>query len=370
MEVEMHRPLCALLFLTSLAAPALAQQGQPSAVPVGTVSAERKEIARTIDFVGRVEAVNRVEVRARVTGYLEAVLFKEGDLIKEGDKLYRIEPDQFKAAVEQAEGALTRSKASKVLTELQLQRAQELLDRQSGTVVARDQARAADQQAAGSIMQDEASLQTANLNLGYTEIVSPIAGKIGRTNVTKGNVVGPDSGVLAMIVSQDPMYVTFPVSQRDLLRARGTAIDLAAIKIRLLFSDGSTYEETGQVNFVDVTVDRTTDTVLARASMPNPKGSLIDGQFVRVVAELGAPEQKIVVPQAALVADQQGVYVFIVEDGKAAIRRVKPAAASGTGVVIESGLSGGELVVVQGLQSLRPGMPVRAAPLTDALSRS
>jgi membrane fusion protein (multidrug efflux system) len=166
------------------------------------------------------------------------------------------------------------------------------------------------------------------------------------------------------------MYVTFPVSQRELLRARGTKLDLAAIKISLRFADGSTYDQTGQVNFLDVTVDRTTDTVLTRATMPNPKGQLIDGQFVRVIAEVGHPEEKVVIPQAALLADQQGVYVFLVEDGKAAVRRVKPGAAAGTGVVIEEGLSGGEQIVVQGVQSLRPGLPVRAAPIMDALSRS
>src|SRR5215831_12596788 len=139
-----------------LAGPAFAQQGQPTTVPVGTVLAERRPITKTLDFVGRVEANNRVDIRARVTGYLDAVLFQEGDLIQEGTPLYRIEKDQFEAAVEQAQGALERSKAAKVLSELQLQRAQDLLERQSGSVATRDQARAADQQAAGAIMQDDA----------------------------------------------------------------------------------------------------------------------------------------------------------------------------------------------------------------------
>ena len=361
----MRLAICAIILVSGLGVAAHAQQGQPTAVPVGTVMAERKPIAKTFDFVGRVEAINRVEVRARVTGYLDAVLFKEGDLVKEGAPLYRIEKDQFQAAVEQAQGALERSKASKVLSELQLQRAQELLDKQSGSVVARDQARAADQQAAGAIMQDEANVQTAKINLNYTDIVAPITGKIGRTNITKGNVVSPSSGVLTMIVSQDPMYVTFPVSQRELLRAREAKPDvqLADIKVRIRFSDGSTYGQIGRVNFLDVTVDRTTDTVLARATMPNPAEELIDGQLVRVFTEIGTPEEKVVIPQAALLADQQGIYVFVVEDGKAVVKRVKPGQESGTGVVINEGLSGGEQVVVQGLQSLRPGVEVRASPM-------
>jgi membrane fusion protein, multidrug efflux system len=367
----MRIAICTIVLAASLSAVAGAQQGQPTTIPVGTVMAERKPIAQMQDFVGRVEATNRVDVRARVTGYLDAVLFKEGDIIKEGAPLYRIEKDQFQAAVEQAQGALERSKASKTLSELQLQRAQELLDKQSGSVVARDQARAADQQAAGAVMQDEASLQTAKINLGYTDIVAPITGKIGRTNITKGNVVGPDSGVLTQIVSQDPMYVTFPVSQREFLRAReaGGKRDVSDLKLTIRFADNSTYDQIGRINFVDVSVDRATDTITVRGTFPNPKGVLVDGQFVRVAVEAAAPEEKVVIPQAALLADQQGVYVFVVEDGKAAVKRVKPGPESGTGIVINEGLSGGEQVIVDGLQGVRPGLAVRASP-AGSLTRS
>jgi membrane fusion protein (multidrug efflux system) len=369
----MRVAICAALALGGLTLSAYPQQ-QPAAnaVPVGTVKAERKPVAQTADFVGRVEAVNRVEVRARVTGYLESVDFKEGDEVKQGAQLYQIEKGLFEAAVGQAEGALERSKAAKILSEVQLQRAEDLLAKSSGTVVARDQARAADQQAAGGIMTDQANLQTAKINLGYTDIAAPIAGKVGKTNVTIGNVVGPDSGPLTVIVSQDPMYVTFPVSQREFLRAqeRNKEVDVTGIKVRLRFADGRTYEKEGTVNFVDVQVNRSTDTVLVRASFPNPHGALIDGQLVRVVLESGTPEEKVVIPQAALIADQEGAYVFVVEDGKAAVKRVKVGAESGTGVTIESGLSGGEQVVVEGLQSLRPGALVRATPMPDTLSRS
>jgi membrane fusion protein, multidrug efflux system len=303
---------------------------------------------------------------ARVQGFLEAVLFKEGDPIKEGDSLYRIEKGLFQAAVEQAEGALARSKASKVLTEAQLARAEDLLTRNAGTVVARDQAVAADEQAKGQILSDQASLDTAKINLGYTEIAAPVTGRIGRTNITKGNVVGPDSGPLTVVVSQDPMYVTFPVSQREFLRAQGEShqVDVKAIKARLRFADGSTYDQTGEINFVDVTVDRATDTVLVRASFPNPANRLIDGQLVRVTLESGTPQELVVVPQAALIADQEGVYVFVVEDGKAVVKRIKPGGESGTDTVVQDGLSGSEQVIVEGLQGVRPGIPVKASPLT------
>jgi membrane fusion protein (multidrug efflux system) len=350
--------------------PAHAQQAAPAAVPVGVVKAERKPIAKSVDFVGRVDAIDKVEVKARVTGFLEEVLFKEGELVKDGAPLYRIEHGLFQASVEQAQGALERSKSAKVLTEIQLQRAQDLLDKAAGTVVARDQAKAADDQAKGAIMQDDANLTTAKINLGYTDIASPIIGKVGKTNITKGNVVGPDTGVLTVIVSQDPMYVTFPVSQREFLQAQqaGHQVDITNIKVRIRFADGSLYDQPGAVNFVNVTVDRATDTVLARASLPNPKGALIDGQLVRVALEAGTPEEKVVVPQTALIADQEGIYVFVVEDGKAVIKRVKAGGEAGAGVVVEQGLSGGEEVIVEGLQGVRPGVPVRANPVQPAVT--
>ncbi len=342
-----------------------------SALPVGTVAAQRRAIDKALDFVGRVEAVSRVEVRARVTGYLDAVLFKEGEVVAAGAPLYRIEPDLFEAAVRQAEGTLERTRAAETLAAIQLQRAQDLLDRNSGTVVARDQARAALDQARGAVMGDEASLRTAQINLGYTKILAPIAGRIGRTSVTKGNVVGPDSGVLTSIVSQDPMYVTFPVSQREFLRVQqeGVQLDRSKIAARIQFSDGSAYDQTGRINFVNISVDRTTDTVLVRASMPNPTGTLRDGQLVKVALQTGAPVEKVVVPQAALIADQGGVYVFVVEDGRAVVRRVRPG-SGGTGpdVIIDEGLSGGELVIVDGLQRVRPGIAVRANPIAQSAS--
>ena len=342
----------------------LSADAQEKAVPVGTVYAQRQQVAQTRDFVGRVNAIDRVDIQARVKGYLEAVLFKEGDSVKKGDHLYQIEKDQYQAAVEQAQGALERSKAAKALTAIQLQRAEDLLAKSAGTAVARDQALAEDQRAKGDIMSDQARLDNANINLGYTDIVSPIAGKISKTNVTAGNVVGPDSGDLTLIVSQDPMYVTFPVSQREFLTLRVNPKDL---KVKIRFADGATYNQVGTINFVDVSVDRATDTVLARATMPNPDGVLIDGQLVTVVLEAGQSQEKVVVPQGALIADQEGIYVFVVDDGKATIRRIKPGGEIGSDVIVNDGLKGGEQVIVEGLQSIRPGQPVQAAPMPASL---
>jgi len=364
------RVLCgAILLMCAIVAPADAQQ---VAVSVGTVYAERKAISQTLDFVGRVEAIDRVVILARVKGYLEAVLFNEGDYVKKGDPLYRIEKGQYLAAVEQAQGALDRSKAAKILAEIELQRGEKLLAQNSIPAQEVDRSRAADVRAQGQILSDQASLDDANINLGYTEIMSPIVGKISKTNITIGNVVGPDSGALTLIVSQDPMYVTFPVSQRDLLQAHlnGRVDDIKNIKVRIRFADGTPYDKVGSINFIDVSVNRATDTVLTRATMPNPSGVLIDGQLVTVVLEAGQPEEKVVVPQAALIADQEGIYILVVEDGKAAAKRIKPGGKSGTNVVVNEGLKGGEQVIVEGIQSVRPGQPVQASPLPKTLGRN
>jgi membrane fusion protein (multidrug efflux system) len=358
------------LGICSSIASSSAQQSTPAAVPVGAVQAERRPIAKTKDYVGRVEAINKVEVHARVTGYLEDVLFKEGDFVKEGQHLYHIEKDLFQAAVDNAAGELAGDKAKKLLTEVEYARAYTLAKTSAGTIEARDKALTADRNADAQILIAQANLETAKINLGYTDILSPIAGKIGRTEITKGNVVSPETGKLTTIVSQDPMYVLFPVSQRDISHARDTGLDIERIKVTLRLADGTTYRPVGKIDFVDVTVDRATDTVQVRAVFPNPSGALIDGQLLAVNLEAGKAEEQVVVPQAALLTDQQGVYVFVVKDGKVAVRRIKTGGASGEDVIVTEGLSGNELVIVQGLESLRPGMAVRATPAPAALKRS
>jgi membrane fusion protein (multidrug efflux system) len=367
----MRLAICAVFLVCASGFAAYAQGTASTPVPVGTVTAERKAISKGWEFVGRVEAINRVDVRARVKGYLEAVLFREGDLVKEGDPLYRIEKGLFEAAVGQAEGALQKSKAEYELAVKTRQRQEELFSKNVTAEQKLDEARAAEGKEKGNVSTDEANLKAARINLSYTDILAPIAGKIGRTALTKGNVISPESGVLTTIVSQDPMYVTFPVSQREFVEAQENGrrgdLDFNDIKVRLRYSDGSMYDQVGQFNFVDVSVDRATDTVLMRATIPNPKGGLTDGQIMRVMVEGGTPEEKIMIPQAALIADQEGVYVFVVEDGKAVVKRVKPGGEHGTIVVIESGLSAGDLVIVQGLDGVRPGTAVRASPLPQAL---
>jgi membrane fusion protein, multidrug efflux system len=356
----MHRSLLIAALASGLSLPALAQQ----AVSVNTVVAVKQPVSRAIEFTGRIEAINKVDIRARVSGYLEAVEFKEGDAVSEGDKLFRIDAASFQAAVQQAQGALLQARGVLTNATLQRQRADELVKTSAVSVAMRDQRVADEQNAQGAVVRAEADLKTAEVNLGYTTIAAPIAGRVGRALATKGNLVGPDSGSLTLIVSQDPMYVLFPVSQREFLRIRqeGGKANKENVLVQLRFADGSPYDHTGQIDFVDVSVDRSTDTMLVRARVPNPDRVLVDDQFVRVSVVGKTPEEQIVIPQAALIADQEGTYVFVVEDGKAVVKRVKLGPEVGTGIAVETGLSVGDQVVVNGTQTLRPGAAVVARP--------
>jgi membrane fusion protein (multidrug efflux system) len=344
--------------------PAYPQSAPAQALPVGTVAAAMQPITPGADFVGRVEAIDRVEVRARVTGFLLETFFKEGDTVQEGAKLFQIDPAPFQAALQQAQGALLQAQGTLDNASTQRRRAEELLKTNATSTATRDDRVAAERNAQGALAMAEANVKTAQINLDYTTIIAPIAGRIGRAKVSRGNVVSPETGPLTLIVSQDPMYVAFPVSQREFLRLRqeGDKTRREDLIVKLRFADGSYYDQNGEIDFVDVTVNKDTDTIMVRARVPNPTDALTDGQYMRVVVQREKPVEKIVIPQAALLANQNGLYVFVVEDGKAVPKQVKTGPEVGTGIAIEQGVSAGDLVVVSGLQSLRPGAPVLATP--------
>src|SRR5581483_2323394 len=287
----------------SVVTTSLAQQ--PTAPVVNVVTAEKRPVTESSRFVGRIEAIERVDVRARVTGYLDRVLFKDGEVVKTGAPLYLIEKGPFEAAVQQAKANVLRARAQLDNAVVQRQRAEDLLRSNSTSVAIRDDRVAAEKTAEGDLAAAEAALKSAEINLAYTDITSPIDGRIGRTSATRGNVVGPDSGVLTTIVSSNPMYVSFPVSQREFIRIfpRGrdgqAAIENSKVIVQL--SNGPVYPYAGKINFVDVKVDRATDTVAVRASIPNPENRLVDGQLVQVSVEGDKPEERVVVPQAALI---------------------------------------------------------------------
>lgn len=374
----MKRLVAGIAALIALVVPAAAQFGPQGPPAVGVMTAERRPMTETSEFVGRVEATDRVNIRARVTGFLQERLFREGGDVSQGDVLFRLERAPFEAQLEQAEASLAGATATLENARVALARARELRQTGAGTQVALDNAQALERTAAANVLAAQAAVRVARINLGYTEITAPIAGQIGRANLAVGNVVGPDAGNLAAIVSQDPMRVAFAVSQRTALELRNRFEGRGgpdAVRVRIRTTDGRLYGEAGRVDFVDNQIDRNTDTILVRALIPNPVrrvagGSspvtpreLVDGQFVTVYLEGAEPVLAITLPRAAVLQDQQGSYVFVVGEGNAAQRRnVTLGRSSGATAVIEQGLEGGETVIVDGLQRVRPGQPVNPAP--------
>lgn len=381
----MRLVLAALLALGLVGPVARAQQpGQPPPA-VGVVQAERRPITESNEFIGRIRAVNRVDLRARVTGFLQEMRFQEGREVKTGDVLFTIERAPFEAEVQRNQATVAQANAELENARIQLARAQQLLRTAAGTQARVDDATAAERSAAAQLMQAQAALVSAQINLGYTDIDAPVDGLIGRANITIGNVVSPDSGPLATIVSQDPMYVEFDMSTRlgSELRARYEGRGgFAAVKVRLRYANGEFHPQDGRLDFVDPQVNRSTDTFLLRATVPNPvrpgtkpgepgARNLFDGQIMTVLLEGREPVEVIAIPRAAILQDQQGPYVFTVDaQSKVEVRRVRLGQSTPDTAVIDDGLKVGENVIVEGIQRVRPGLVVQAGPIQSPVHRN
>ena len=356
--------LGALVFLACRSIAAAQGVAPPPAVSVTPVVS--RQVTETGDFVGRIVAVDKVDIVARVSGFIEERNFTEGQEVKTGDLLFRIEQATYKAAVDQQRANLARARATQTNTALQLERGKELIANRTIPQSTLDQRAADDAAAKADVMQAQALLEQAEINLGYTEIRSPIDGKIGLASFTVGNLVALTSGTLARIVSQDPIYVTFQASERDVLAYKRRLAESADknphVTIHLKLPDGTIYEQPGITNFLDVQVDPNTDTQIVRAQVPNPDGRLVPGGVVGVVVERGPPQAALVVPQAAVQLDQAGRYVLIVDEAKKVeLRRVTTGVEEGRDVVVTEGLKEGELVIVEGVQKVRPGQIVTAS---------
>lgn len=342
---------------------AMAQSAPPPAVSVTPVVS--RQVTAAGDFIGRVVAIDKVDIVARVPGFIEQRNFTEGQPVKTGDLLFRIEQDTYKAAVDQQAASLAKANATEVNANLQLQRGQQLIKTESVAHSTVDQQTADAQSAAADVLQAQALLEQAKINLGYTEIRSPIDGRIGLAKFTIGNLVGPTSGTLATIVSQDPIYVTFPVSEADIIAYRHRVAESADknphVTVHIKLPDGTIYPQQGVTNFLDVQVDPNTDTVLVRAQLPNPDGILTPGGIVGVMTDRASPQPSLVVPQAAVLLDQAGQYVMVVDDAKKVEqRRITTGVEQGRDIVVTTGLKPGELVIVDGIQKVHPGQIVAA----------
>jgi membrane fusion protein, multidrug efflux system len=336
------------------------QAAPPPAVLVQP--AELQSMTKQAEFVGRAEALEKVDLRARVQGFLGPRLFKDGDEVKQDQVVFTIEREPFEAAVDQRKAQLASAQAKLVNADQQLQRAVELAPKHNIRLELLDQRRAEQSQAKAAVMEAEANLRDAQIKLSYTDIKTPISGRIGRPAVSPGNLIGPDTGVLATVVQDDPMQVLFSVTQREMLEARDSEVT-GKVRARVRLANGSLYSEKGRVDFLDVEVNPRTDGQTVRAMFPNPDDILTSGQTVRVIIEEKGGDKVLVIPESAIAIDQTGPYVFVVgQDNKIEQRRVRLGTRRVGLAVVEEGVKPGERVVVQGQQRIRAGITVAPQP--------
>jgi multidrug efflux system membrane fusion protein len=341
---------------------------QTPAIPVTVAVVEARNITTWEEFSGRLEAVDRVQIRSRVDGVIQSVNFREGALVKAGDLLFTIDPAPYQAAVAQAQGQVASAKAKLDLARTQFDRAKKLSDSKAISQSEMDQRQNAVTEAEAGMMTAEAALQRVNLNLGYTEVRAPVAGRVGKVEITVGNLVaaGSTSPALTTLVSVDPIYASFSASEEIVTKAlaelpstSGVSPALEQIPVEIgTLADNETPVR-GTLQLIDNQVDAASGTIAVRAIFDNPGGKLIPGQFVRV--RMGEPtaDAKILVSERAVGTDQDKKFVFVVDaENKVVYRPVQLGAMAEGQRVVESGLKAGDRIVVNGLQRIRPGAVV------------
>lgn len=357
-----------------LASPAYGQGGQAPLPAVSVVQAQMEDVTRSATFVGRVEAVQRVDLRARITGFLEQQNFEDGAYVKAGDLLFVIEKAPFAARVQEAEANLEAALAQQENARFQLERAEQLVSRGNIPQATVDERRADFLVRTASVSQTRAALENARITYSYTEIRTPVDGRVGRAAIRVGNLVAPESGVLATVVNTDPTYVTFTVAANLLLdfrrsaeaaEVRGNAA-LQRVELQLQLSDGTIYEHTGTLDFADVQVDTGTNTVTMRGTFPNPDNLLIDRQFVVVSVRAREPKSALTIPRTTVGIDQRGTFVLVVGEGNRVEQRViRLGDQFGSNVAVLEGLQAGDRIITDGLTKVRPGMEVNPVPAAE-----
>lgn len=317
------------------------------------------------EFVGKTEAYRAVDLRARVTGFLIERTFEEGKDVEKDTVLYRIDPTEFEAAVAAATASVERAQAAFKEADQKLDRTRTLTEKGTVSQANLDEAIAAQGRAKADVSAAQAELESAKLNLGYTDIRTPIEGRIGASAVDVGNLIGPDSGVLATVIDLDPIRVAFSLPERSFLNVMGMmeAGESRKLVPRIRLSNGEIFGETGTIAFADNQVDPSTGTVRVFVDFPNPKQTLVPGLFVNVVLTTAESEERILIPQAAVQLNQSGPFVLVVDgDNRVEIRQIETGDIAGTEIVVEEGLSEGEQIIVDGIQKVRPGGEVTVVP--------
>jgi membrane fusion protein (multidrug efflux system) len=336
-----------------------ASGGEPPATAVLVSKVEEKNIADQFVFYGRVEATARVQINARIEGYLAEVAFVEGSTVKEGQLLFKIEKSIYEANVAQARANLASAVAASKLAKLDYERSKELVARKTVSQAQLDKDLAQYEEAQANVAAQKAQLSLAEIDLGYTEIRAPIDGRIGKANETKGSLVGPSGTSLALLVAQDPIHVAWPVPDRLFLEVSKRKRNRSDVNVKLKLADGTIYDQTGRIIYADPSANETTNTITVRAEFSNPKMLLVDQQLVSVIIENKETQKHLVIPQDALLLDQQGPYVFVVSsDNKVEVQRITTGAQQGLSLIVTKGLELGDRVIVAGQQKVRSGITV------------
>lgn len=370
--------LAAFLLLQGCGAEAPEEQAaEPPAV--GVIEVAEQKVNPFFEFVGKTRAKESVALRARVTGFLESREFNEGGDVEAGQVLFKIEPERYQASLAQAEAQLAAAEASLNRAKVDAARYAELAKAKNVSQQKVDEAEAEVLVQEATVQTAHAAIKQAQLDVDYTQITAPIAGRIDRASYTVGNLLGPDSGVLATINMMDPINVAFSMSETwylelvqadlEIQKTGGDVAEFSHVPLMRL-PNGTVYEHPGEFDFIDNKIDEKTGTVLIRAEFANPDRLLLPGQFVTVVIERKEAKAAVVIPQAAVLTDQGGQYVLLVNDEKKVeVRRIETGQRFGANWSLSKGLEVGERIILYGAQKVRPGIEVKPE-LTEATPAS
>lgn len=328
---------------------------------VVVTTVKKSDISPVFNVAGRIEATERIELLPRVSGYIEERLFEEGGIVEKDQLLFRIEKAPYKIQLQQAQADLAGAQAGLKNAEAELKRAKQL--RKSAAVSKADLelAEAKRDQSKAQVMQAKAGLDNANLNLSYTDIKSPIHGRISKANFSVGNLISPSTTTLATVLTTDPVYVELHISEKVLLDARRNGLTGKQPKVQptLLLSDSSKYPESGTFVFISPEVDRNTDTIMIRVSFPNTQGLLLPGEFVQVQISHSEQAESIAIPQSAVQKDKDNYYVLVLDkENTVEVRPVILGLQQDGLWEVKTGLVLGERIIIEGLQKVRPGAKV------------
>jgi membrane fusion protein (multidrug efflux system) len=350
-------------------APAPQKAGAPPPPDVGVMEVKRADVPLPRAYAGRVAGFRTVEIRAMVSGTIMKREYAEGARVKQGETLFRIDPRPYQAVLDRANAQLAQAKATAVQAEENFNRIQELVNRQVATPKQLDDARAARDQSRAAIQSVEADIENARLNLEFTVVKAPVGGPTALLSPPEGSIAQAQQTVLTTITQLDPAYVNFSITDAELREFRAFSDNLEKpltdddITVTLQYGDGTTYPQTGKIIMSSQSVDLRTGTVQIRSVFPNAEGTILPGQFVRLIIKGITLHKTIVVPQQAVSQGPQGTFVYVVNSSSAAeVRPVKLDREVGNGWIVREGLTEGDRIIADGVMRVRPGAPVKASP--------